>query len=225
MSYQVSLTSIPSLFAPGGVEVVTFDVTPGVSVNGSVAFQQLSVTQMPGSYQVFERTESRTISITGKFISRNVAEAYVNSRRVQTLQAWRYPNFGGRFNAQEGLTELSPEQRNAIRQSQDFLGKTLGAPPPVLYLTAYGSNNDTQPINIQRLPCVLTSVNVTFPEDVDYIPVGFFSDTLKEWFVDPVNKPIPIRMDVSLELTETHSPDQYSAFNLDDFKLGILQGF
>lgn len=95
----------------------------------------------------------------------------------------------------------------------------LGAPPDVLYLFAYSSSTganagrSTGLVNIKKIPVVLTSVSITYPEDVDYIPVN------------GTNEPFPVRMDVSLELAEAHSPTDYEKFSLSMFKQGNLVQF
>lgn len=92
----------------------------------------------------------------------------------------------------------------------------LGAPPEVLYLYAYSNNRSSRDkgwVNINKIPVVLTSLQITYPEDVDYIPSSLNQE------------PFPVRIDVSVSLTETHSPLEYENFSLKDFKLGKLNHF
>lgn len=104
-------------------------------------------------------------------------------------------------------------------QDAEFAGvEALGAPPEVLYLYAYSSISrsvrvNSPFVNINQVPVVLTNLSITYPEDVDYIPT---------WFE---NEPFPVKMDVSIELAETHSPTEYAKFSLQQYKFGLLTNF
>lgn len=104
---------------------------------------------------------------------------------------------------------------------QDTGRRFLGAPPEVLFLTAYsnpvqngtGMNAVTSKVtNIYKVPVVITSLNIPYPNDVDYIP------TLE-------GEPFPIIMTISITLVETHSPREYEKFDLFKYRDGILPGF
>ena len=204
---------------------------------------------MPGAIQVYKHTNPRQFDITAHFISRNVADALRNMRYVQTLRSWRYPYFGGtntltdanqlaRNNSvqrranQEGTstsTLTDAEQARSARARVASEGVQLrGAPPDVLYLYAYSnsqiddrnnSGNVFTPVNINRVPVVLTSLAITFAEDVDYIPV--FENTPDNVFTQPW----PTKMDVTLTLAETHSPREFETFDLNAYKNGNLARF
>lgn len=95
--------------------------------------------------------------------------------------------------------------------------KFLGAPPDVLFLTAYSDARDMggkldRVTNIFRIPVVITGLSFTFPNDVDYIP------TVE-------GQPFPIMMSVSLSLAETHSPREYEKFDIFKYRDGLLPGF
>ena len=92
----------------------------------------------------------------------------------------------------------------------------VGAPPDVLYLYAYSAYSDVGfrggYENINRVPVVLTNLDISYPDDVDYLSVAG---------VDP----FPTKMTVSISLVETHSPGEYERFSLQDFKNGTLTNF
>lgn len=93
----------------------------------------------------------------------------------------------------------------------------LGAPPEVLYLTAYSDSVNTsgslnKVSNITRVPVVITNLTITYPNDVDYIPTTS-------------GEPFPIIMSISLSLVETHSPKEYELFDLFKYRKGLLPGF
>lgn len=123
---------------------------------------------------------------------------------------------------------LTSDEALELRQEQLQAGtELLGAPPDVLYLYAYSSsrndgNASGRPsiygVNINRIPVVMTSLNITYPDDVDYIPT-YSND-------DPsISEPFPIRIDVDITLAETHSPREYEKFDLIKYKRGVLVNF
>lgn len=93
----------------------------------------------------------------------------------------------------------------------------LGAPPDVLYLTAYSDARNSggtldKPTNIYRVPVVLTALTITYPNDVDYIP------TME-------GQPFPIIMNISVSMMESHSPKEMEKFDLTKYRAGLLPGF
>jgi hypothetical protein len=89
--------------------------------------------------------------------------------------------------------------------SDPNLQQYLGAPPPILTLTAYGAQM------IGPVPCVMTNYSWTFPNDCDYIPTSDGS-------------PFPVILDVNITLKESFSPAEYSSFDLSSYKRGDMQG-
>lgn len=87
--------------------------------------------------------------------------------------------------------------------SDQELNQYLGAPPPILTLSAYGPNM------IGPIKCVLTSYSWDFDSALDYIP------TL-------TGNPFPVILDISLSLMESWAPSEFSGFNLRAFKAGDL---
>lgn len=231
---------------------VVFDVTPTFTESGGVEYTPVTPVHMPGAMQVYKNTQSRQFEITAHFISRNVSDALKNMMYVQKLRAWRNPYFGGtdtltdanrqarqdadqRRANQEGTgtsTLTDAERATVVRERVQAEGVQLrGAPPDVLYLYAYSNNqidsrnnagNVFTPTNINRVPVVLTNLVITYPEDVDYIPVY----DLAQGAPDSVfTQPWPVKMDVSISLAETHSPREFERFDLNAYKNGNLANF
>ena len=110
----------------------------------------------------------------------------------------------------------------------DFGIELLGAPPAVLYLTAYSKNVGSSSVptgrentavnvwdiaqHINKIPVVIQQLTIPYPNDVDYITTSS-------------GLPMPSIMNIDLALLETHSPNSYEGFNLDAYKRGVLQGF
>jgi hypothetical protein len=227
--YKVKLTRAASAnLGPGKVERVVWDATPEFSESRQVMYKNIDPIHAPGAIYQYANTGSRTFSISGKFISRSVNEATKTLAYIQYLRTWAMPVFG--------IVGANPALGEDI----------LGAPPAVLLLTAYAignpgptvasievdlqntagtntymTNRDSTPYNktvpaignnIFEVPVVITSLEIPYPSDVDYIP------TIN-------NIPVPTITTVSLQLTETHSPNKYSQFNLQAFKMGNLVNF
>lgn len=206
------------LFAARGFprgDYVLFEATPSFSENRSVEYTPVAPVHLPGSIQVYKRTGARTFSVGAKLISRNVAQATRNMTYLQLLRGWTMPYFGAR-----DYTTTTGSNGSLASVSEDA-NSMLGAPPDVLYLYAYSSRHGSDGdrdfngglVNIKKVPVVITSLGITYPEDVDYIPVSH------------TGEPFPVKMDVTIELTETHSPVGYENFSLKLFKTGQLVQF
>jgi hypothetical protein len=206
---------------------------------------------MPGGIQVYKQTSSRKFSVGATFISRTSEEATQNLKYLQTLRGWRMPYFGNSSTLTDDpaqklartkvttnqttntVTPLTPEQRAmaAVKRGKEEGIELLGAPPDVLYLYAYstGANdarNVNYGVNINRVPVVLTGLEISYPNDVDYLPTFSNASTgLYGVAYDNTSEPFPIKMDVTISLAETHSPREYESFSLALYKQGKLTGF
>lgn len=224
---------------------VVFDVTPDLIENRNVNYRTLDPVHLPGQIYVYGSTASRTFNISNaRLISRTREEAENNLRRLQILRAWTMPVFGK--GSLENLT-LSQRQARAQRdatsgfnaidapetgnesvgltspQRREIYGRDLvGSPPNVIHLSAYSAtpskstggrgNQALQLEHIRRVPCVVQQLSIPYPSDVDYIP-------------SISGIPMPTIMTIDMTLVETHSPQEYEAFSIDDFRQGILRGF
>lgn len=130
---------------------------------------------------------------------------------------------------------LTPEERARLAQNRVAASgiELRGAPPDVLYLYAYSTPSNEQVdqsaersvafgVNINRVPVVISNLEITYPEDVDYIPT--YANSGNNVY-DKTSEPFPMRMDVSITLLETHSPREYEKFDLTKFKFGVLPNF
>lgn len=228
---------------------VVFDVTPTVTETGTTEYSPVTPVHMPGALQVYKHTNPRQFEVSAHLISRNQADAIKNMRYLQLLRAWRYPYFGmtdTKVNDRNNQARVMNEQQVANQggtntQLSDMQGteasakeqvnrsiQLRGAPPDVLYFYAYnnndldGRNNATKTfsaLNISRVPVVVTSLSITYADDVDYIPV--FQGTTNS----AKAQPWPVKMDISLSLAETHSPAEMERFDLNAYKQGRLAFF
>lgn len=222
---------------------VSFDVTPGFSESRTADYTPVIPIHMPGAVQVYRNTSSRSFEISAILISRSIEDARANMANLQKLRGWMMPYFGmtSTITAEQAdyrnsqpsdpsnATSVDEETSAADRIRYEGI-QLRGAPPDVLFLYAYStSSNDTRPhadgdvsrVNINRVPVVMTSLNITYPEDVDYIPVYNVSRGRPTRTAEP----FPRKMAVSVTLVETHSPREYERFNLNDYKTGNLVNF
>lgn len=193
-------------------ETVVFDATPEFIESRTVNYKNMDPVHAPGGIYMYASTQARTFSIQGKLISRSVFEATKNLAYVQYLRTWAMPVFGV-------VGAGAPNGENI-----------LGAPPALLFLTAYSNGlpgdqevQTTVPVpgggsvpaignNIWQVPVIITQLDIPYPSDVDYIPT--------------VNEiPFPTIVTVTVSLVEAHSPNAYQDFTLQNFKNGNLLHF
>jgi hypothetical protein len=243
-NYKVRLVPIASLTYGGDPSSireaqVAFDVTPSFSETRSAEYSAITPVHLPGAIQVYKHTNSRSFEITAHLISRNVADAVRNMTNLQKLRSWLLPYFGSTntLTATNQANRSNPTINDTAPQSHDNRDAAAkkriveqgvqlrGAPPDVLYLYAYSSSSNdlrgTGPrVNINRVPVVMTNLGITYPEDVDYIPVY---DTTGSPTAS--SEPFPRKMDITISLIETHSPSEYEQFDLMKYKTGNLVNF
>ena len=197
---------------PQNGDVIAFRVSPeSINESRQAIYKQLEPLHMPGSLQVYTHTTPRNWAVSGvKLISRNGVEAEDNLQTVNILRSWMMPYFG----------------ESKTLGKDNYKAEMLGAPPPVLLFSAYsdGKLQSTQQGNasfggsnggmgiIRNVPVVMQSLNIPFGNDVDYIP------TMKS------NQPFPAVLPIDFALVESHSPSDFSAFSIIDYKQGELDG-
>lgn len=205
---------------------VVFEVTPGLSENGSVRYDTIDLPHGPGQLFVYSGSTSRTFRITATFVSRTTQEATRNLARINLIRSWTKPVFGSNaVLTGETLQRVSPtldaNTRAAIQENARTSagGDVLGAPPRVLKFSAYSDAMHRG--MLFNIPTVILDYEIDYPEDVDYVPTG----NLKGFEDVPKGTPVPVMYTVGLTLAESQSPSSFSRFNLRAYRLGILDGF
>lgn len=172
----------------GTTNIVTFEVMPEIVEQHTVEYESIAPPQFPGSFQKYKGNSSTQWQVNTTLISRNSMEAAQNLRYLQMLRGWTKPFFGE-------------------RTANSFKNK-LGAPPPVLTLRGLRDL-------IGAVPVVMTSLNWTWPKDVDYISTGIKGS-------DGNYIPFPTVLQVPIQLVESYSVAQFNDFSLADYRAGNL---
>lgn len=183
--HRVQLTEMGSTKG----EAVVFVNMPDITESRTIEYEAVSPAQAPAAFQKYKGTSSVQWTVNATLTSRTTDEATANLLILNRLRGWSMPYFGSR--------------------AQATYGDKLGAPPPVLEFKGWRKQM------VGPVPVVITSLNWTFPQDVDYIPAN------EQGATEGANQiPFPTVLKVSLSLVETFSTAQMNGFDLDQFKLG-----
>jgi hypothetical protein len=163
------------------------EIMPTISESGGVNYDAISPIHHPGDIIKYTNTPSREWSISGiKLASVTPEEASYNQMLINLLRSWRMPYYGDGTAAGKNKSKL-------------------GAPPDVLFFSAYGKQN------IGEIPVVMSSLSIEWPNDCDYIHTA-----------GKDQQPFPVLLNISIGLKEAWSPKQYSGFSLEAFRAGNL---
>lgn len=228
-SQQVIFENTPTFSESGGVEY-----TPVQPVHMPGAIQVYKNTQ-PRTFSITHKFISRTTAeatANANYVqllrswrfpffgkgSTTLTDSQAETRRqLQGNITATQQQLRNQLQSQDRAASNTAVLLNSLQRAQSSAGfELLGAPPEVLYLYAYSAQTtdrvSKQIHNINRVPVVLTNLDINYPEDVDYIPSDF-------------NEPCPVRWDISITLAETHSPTEFENFSLVKYKTGQLDFF
>ena len=132
-------------------EMVTFNVMPVIEESRQVNYSDVDLVHGIGGMVKWKNTSARSWKMSElTLISRTREEATRNLQRLLMIRSWTMPVF--RYGTQKSY------------------GNLLGAPPPVLYFTAY-SDLIANIMKGERIPVVLSNYSWSFPIDCDWVPV------------------------------------------------------
>lgn len=204
-------------------EKVVFDVTPEISETQTVNYTSAEPIHMPGAILFYRNSSTKTVQINSiKLITRTQDEALKNVYKLNLLRSWLKPVFGTNSSTLNKNSSLgqTPKTTSPNTPNKEW----LGAPPPVLLLSAYA--NETAG-HIRKIPVVITSISIPYPSDVDYIPTlsgkDVYPNTVYEYI--PAGIPMPTIMTIDIQCMETHSPKEFSNFDLGKYRRGELDNF
>jgi hypothetical protein len=177
-----------------GEDLVVFRATPEISENRAVNFSEISDIRHPGGLLIYIGTQPRSFDISAKFISRTVEEATESYKFTHLLKSWTMPikKDGEGWDSGTGGYKNTPEVINLFGYDKGDKGQFKG------------------------IPVVITSLNISFPPDVNYIE-------------DENGVFIPIIQSVSIALKEARKyselrgrDDGGVGFKMQDYKNGEL---
>lgn len=196
-SMKVTLSSVTQ----GYDSAVVLDVMPSINETRPTNYKDFTPAQHPGAILKYDGTGLRSWTINAQLISRSSTEASKNLSIINTIRAWAMPFYGS------GTAASLPN--------------LLGAPPPILLLSAYGTQM------IGPVKCVQTNYSFDWPIDVDWIQTdgsildgkgGLEPNTQLEGDVVP----FPVIMSITIQLSESWSPTEYAGFDITQYRLGNL---
>ncbi len=218
--------------------VVAFDVTPEITETRNVTYKTLEPVHMPGSVHVYSNTSSRVFNINNiRLVSRTREEASKNLYRLNVMRSWAMPYFGvnntSLVGAPPDVLSLSAYSTGSRDTANDpaFSGTNAerrAANVAKFTKTGPGAQDNTnllkreRPTNLNNIPVVMQQISIPYPSDTDYVSTmekTFGATTIKE------GVPFPTIMTVDVVLLETHSPLEFTNFNLKDYRQGLLDNF
>jgi hypothetical protein len=186
---------------------VVFQILPEIVENRSIRYQAVQPPQFPGAFQKYEGTDSVQWSVNAVLVCRTTKEATVNLMYLNRLRGWTMPFFGEAM-AKSPLTILNDK---------------VGAPPPVLRFHGLRTNV------IGPVPVVITSLNWSWPRDVDYIPAqkldssSYADDYGNPRMVGDATVPFPAVISISIQLVESFSIAEFNGFDLEAYRVGDFE--
>jgi len=219
--------------------VVAFDVTPEITETRNVNYKTLEPVHMPGGIHVYGNTSSRVFNINNiRLVSRTREEASKNLYRLNIMRGWAMPYFGVNNTSLVGappdvlsLSAYSTGPRDTANDpaASGDTDEVRRANVARLSKTGPDANKNTtnllkreRPTNLNNIPVVMQQISIPYPSDTDYISTmekTFGGTTIKE------GVPFPTIMTVDVVLLETHSPLEFTTFNLTDYRQGLLDNF
>lgn len=213
-SGSVEYSQLNPIHTPGGIQIYKY--TPSRTFQIGAKLYSRTQDEVRHNMQIVQLLRSWRMPFFGK----RSATQQNNMNVANAPSTDSIPDLSFSLDAtetNESLTQaLQNSEYSSTKNSQNKGLELLGAPPEVLYLYAYSnafSNRESSWVNINKVPVVITNLEITYPDDVQYFPSALG------------NEPFPMRLDINISLAETHSPQEYESFSLTDYKLGELEYF
>jgi len=205
-----------------------FPYTPIIQESTSVNYEMYELVHSNQPIASFKNVGAKDLQVSGAFTAQNDVEsryclAVIHYLRTVTKM---YFGIGGTQRPAGGLFASAADKR--------------GTPPPILLLNGYGT------AMFHNLPVIVTSVNIEYPQDIDYVevtstrseqsvlvtgrsvnPDNANSLTGPDMVTQLVNDTdysawIPTKFNIAMTLSVQNTPSRLRQFNLDDFRTGNL---
>ncbi len=226
-----------------GVAVV-FHASPEITESRVVNYKAVEPVHMPGNFQAYNNSSSRTFSISAiKLFSRTPEEASMNLAKINQLRGWTVSKFG--ISANQATPIVNPDKVDQTN-STDVLSnygasaetrleneyKYYGQSP-----RTYSNNTSGQAIvdtTLIGLPPAVIELSAysnakhrgniyRIPCVITNLSIPYPTDV--DYIPTSEGTPFPAIMTISIELIEVHSPNEYQNFNIVNFRRGELLFF
>lgn len=196
---------------------LVFPYTPTIQISQNVNYEKQQTLQSNYNMNNWKGTPTPDINVSGKFTAANQAEAYYMLAVINFLRAM--------VKGDTGLKSINNYQidKSSGRVKNNMVRGVPGAPPPILYFSAYGE------CMFNELPVLIQSYSYTLKDDVDYIEIMI---NPKTWVLEKYESErskdtlccrVPMELELSLSLIIQPNPAKMrKEFNLTDFKNGQL---
>ena len=141
---------------------IIFPYTPSIDTNYHVNYETTEIPQSNSQYNAYKNSPPPSISVSAKFTANTKEDTAYMLSVIWFLQALTKCDIGN----------------GSVYYKKDSIGGG-GLPPPVLYFNAYHQL-------MENIPVVISSFNIKYPDDIDYVNIIIDMEDLNESFFDSV---------------------------------------
>lgn len=161
-----------------------FPFTPNVTITRSAKYSSRETVHNIQDYKTYNSTSAASVTITGVFTAQNDDEAKYLLACNQFFKSMLLMTFG-----------------------QDSSGShPIGAPPPVLLLSGYGT------YMMNDIPIILEDYDMPLPDDVDYMEIS----------IDGTSTFVPVKTTITIKATVQKTPADLRKFDWYKYLSGDL---
>ncbi len=189
-----------------------FPYTPTINDTATVNYEHYDPIHTNQPFAAFKSVAAKDITIIGTFTAMNQDEAVYCLAAIHFLRTVSKMYFG--LGSDGSAFSASGQQLR-------------GTPPPILLLNGYGT------AIFHNIPVIVTTYNIEFPQDVDYVQVDTSGKGTTRINTDErlavtlrssdISAWVPTRFIISVTVQVQNTPDRLRRhFNLNDFRTGKL---
>lgn len=127
-----------------GSPMVLWPFTPTVTINYTAAYESVHTVQTNIATPAYSNSNVSDLSVSGEFVANTLADANYVYAVIHFLKS----------------------ATKSFNMAEEPASKR-GSPPPILYFSYLGAGG------FNSMPVVITSFNMTYPKEVDYVSTGF----------------------------------------------------
>lgn len=144
---SLAKTDIFKFLPTGGFDsspMVMWPFTPQVTINYTAAYESVHTVQTNIATPTYSNSNVSDLSVSGEFVANTLADANYVYAVIHFLKS--------------ATKSFNMAEKDEAKR---------GSPPPVLYFSYLGAGG------FNMMPVVITSFNMTYPKEVDYVSTGF----------------------------------------------------